>query len=197
MTIVIMETQKNINCSSESPPPSPSPWVLRSGQIIPAAWLLVPGQAQLQDNNSLCADFICNFLQNVHFQHKFLRSWQSARGCWLVMRPGHWSGKTLTLALAGLGSALAAGHGGQLTSSRRRSPGSRHVSGVWQCLEYDNQIRHLPNIQASSSGILLTSACRIHISGGDNLSIYYHCILNIIKHRLHAWSAGHQSPWSW
>ena len=30
----------------------------------------------------------------------------------------------------GLGSALAAGHGGQLTSSRRRSPGSRHVSGV-------------------------------------------------------------------
>ena len=30
----------------------------------------------------------------------------------------------------GLGSALAAGHGGQLTSSRRRSPGSRHGSGV-------------------------------------------------------------------
>ena len=30
----------------------------------------------------------------------------------------------------GLGSALAAGHGGQLTSSRRRSPGSRHVSHV-------------------------------------------------------------------
>ena len=26
--------------------------------------------------------------------------------------------------------ALAAGHGGQLTSSRRRSPGSRHGSGV-------------------------------------------------------------------
>ena len=32
----------------------------------------MPGRAQLQDNNSLCADFICNFLQNVHFQHKFL-----------------------------------------------------------------------------------------------------------------------------
>ena len=38
--------------------------------------------------------------------------------------------ENVDIGLPGLGSALAAGHGGQLTSSRRRSPGSRHGSHV-------------------------------------------------------------------